>query len=85
MKKIIFTIVIIFVFAVPVLAGKNVESQPEKKIIVAFSNSACRDYCRDDLNRCTRNCNSWGDDAIHVKHCTDNCTDDYDRCIKKCD
>ena len=84
MRKIVFVFFILFV-VVPVFAGENVEVQPEKKIILAFSNSACRDYCRDDLNRCTSTCNSWGDDAIHVKHCTDNCMDDYDRCLQKCD
>lgn len=87
MKKIVFVFFILFV-AVSVFAREKVESQTEGQIVVAFSGSACRDFCRDDLNQCKRNCNllrsSAGSDLI-VNSCVENCMDDYDRCIRKCD
>ncbi len=87
MKKIIFMFFILFVVS-PIFAGENIEPQPENQIVVALSGSACRDFCRDELNQCKRNCNllrsSSGSDLL-VNGCVENCMDDYDRCIRKCD
>jgi hypothetical protein len=83
MKKIAFMFLLLFVFAFPLFAGENQDSnQTKKQIVVAFSNSnECKDDCRSIFDNCQRICQGYS----NASFCVGGCADEYAWCLKDCE
>jgi len=86
MRKIVFLLFVLFIFALPALAGEKIDHQPKGQIILAGVYDDCKRDCGMERSSCESNCSREIKDRHGYSRsiCKNECVRAYSECVSNC-